>query len=59
MHAGPDQDLSLEMSVVTHHGPGQTGQLMARTLTGLRDLREALGIAGVGPEHHPEHPRVT
>ena len=59
MHTGPDQDLSLELSTIAHHGPRQTGQLMTRTLTGLHHLRKALGIADIGPEHHPEHPGVT
>ena len=59
MHAGPDQDLRLDLSAIAHHGLRQTGQLMTRTLTGLHHLREALGIADVGSEHHPEHSGVT
>ena len=59
MHAGPDQDLRLELSTIVHDGLRQTGQLLTRTLTSLHHLREALGIADVGSEHHPKHPGVT
>ena len=59
MDGGPDQDLRLDLSAITHDGLRQAGQLMARPLTGLHDLRKALGIADVGTEHHPEHPGVT
>ena len=59
VHTGPDQDLRLDLSTIAHHGLRQTGQLMTRTLTGLHHLREALGIADVGPEHHSEHPGMA
>ena len=59
VHARPDQNLRLDLSTIAHHGLRQTGQLMTRTLTGLHHLREALGIADVGPEHHSEHPGMA